>query len=295
MQRFFVGLHAIAKSFWLDSTFISANRLWEGNHVILSEAWVMDSGSFTEVTTYGGYRYDESAYAEVIKRHSNSRGLLAAVAQDYMCEDWVLNKTGLTVAEHQRLTILRYQRLMECDVGGVLIIPVLQGYEPQDYVDHLRAYGNLITPGMWVGVGSVCKRQGDPVYIRRVLDAILHERPDVKLHGFGVKLTSLRVREIADALYSADSMAWSFAARRAGGDPNSIWVARLFEKRVLDAVGLSYGEWLGSLTRRGRDLVAEAEKDNAKAAARRAKNWRWNEIWWRMQAEMETGEGRLAA
>jgi hypothetical protein len=33
------------------------------------------------------------------------------------------------------------------------------------------------------------------------------------LHGFGIKTTSLLWADVRDNLYSADSMAWSFAAR----------------------------------------------------------------------------------
>ena len=183
------------------------------------QPWIMDSGAFTTIAKHGGYPEPVSAYAEVIRRWA-SPNLLAAVAQDYMCEPHMLAKTGLTIADHQRLTIERYIALMQCNTGGVRILPVLQGYEPEDYARHALAYGRWLAEGQWVGVGSICKRNGRPEAVLAVLEAILDARPDLRLHGFGLKTTSLAVKEIRDKLESADSMAWSFAARRRNGGQN---------------------------------------------------------------------------
>ncbi len=86
-------------------------------------------------------------------------------------------------------------------------MPVLQGYEPEEYVDCIRQYGDRLLPGMWVGVGSVCKRNGNQSAILLVLEAIQTERPDLKLHGFGLKKEALGVPEIQELLFSADSAA----------------------------------------------------------------------------------------
>jgi hypothetical protein len=93
-------------------------------------------------------------------------------------------------------------------------------------------YGDRLTPGAYVGVGSVCKRNGDPAAIEAVLSAIKAERPDLRLHGFGVKTTSLKVSQIRDMLYSADSMAWSFAARCQGRNQNDWREAAAFAGRI---------------------------------------------------------------
>lgn len=192
----------------------------------------MDSGAFTTLEKHGGYPDAPSVYAAQIKRWSSNGNLLAAVAQDYMCESFMLAKTGLIVADHQRLTIERYDDLIACDTGGVYIMPVLQGYAPQDYVSHIRQYGERLKPGMWVGVGSVCKRNGDPAAIEDVLIAIKRERPDLRLHGFGIKTTALRSGAVRGMLHTADSMAWSFAARREGRDANSWREAKSFSDRI---------------------------------------------------------------
>ena len=49
--------------------------------------------------------------------------------------------------------------------------------------------------------------------IRRVLDAIHEIRPDLRLHGFGVKTIALRQAAVVRHLHSVDSMAWSLAVR----------------------------------------------------------------------------------
>ncbi len=156
--------------------------------------------------------------------------MLAAVSQDYMCEAWILEKTGLTIADHQGLTIERYDAIRAKTTA--YIMPVLQGFAPADYVAHVRAYGERLTHGMWVGVGSVCKRNGDPGAIYAVLSAIKAERPDLLLHGFGLKTTALADGGVADLLHTADSMAWSFAARKQGRNANDWREAKGFENRI---------------------------------------------------------------
>jgi hypothetical protein len=51
-----------------------------------------------------------------------------------------------------------------------------------------------------------------------ILRSVRNKRPDLRLHGFGLKLTSLESREVRENLYSSDSMAWSFPARFGKGD-----------------------------------------------------------------------------
>lgn len=218
--HFYVGLHQPSDAHRFDLSFISVNRLRKRRSPFAVNGWVMDSGAFTEISTHGRYRHTVDEYAAEIRRWVGVGELHAVVAQDYMCEPFILAKTGLTVADHQRLTIERYDALIAHDLG-VYVMPVLQGYAPAEYVEHLRAYGDRLPVGAWVGVGSVCKRQGDPGAIVAVLGAINAERPDLRLHGFGVKRTALTHPGVRDLLWSADSMAWSFSARKQGRNGNS--------------------------------------------------------------------------
>lgn len=187
----------------------------------------MDSGAFTTLHTYGGYPQSVAVYAAEIQRWRTTGQLLAAVTQDYLCEPAMLARTGGTVAEHQRLTIARYDALLAHDTG-VYIMPVLQGYHPAEYACHVQQYGVRLAPDAWVGVGSVCQRQGMPKAIARVLDAIHAVRPDLRLHGFGVKCTALCSPLVRAHLWSADSMAWSYQARKQGRNANDWREAQAF-------------------------------------------------------------------
>ena len=234
-MRFFVGLHHPNVAGNFDSAFVSVNVLRNRKGPFPAREWIMDSGAFTTIAKHGCYPQPVSEYAAQIRRWKDNGKLLAAVSQDYMCEPVMLAKTGLTVEEHQRLTIERYDALIDEDTG-VYIMPVLQGYAPQEYVRHIRMYGDRLKPGMWVGVGSVCKRNARPFAIWRVLDDILDERPDLKLHGFGLKKTSLESPHIREMLHSADSMAWSFAARMEGRNGNDWREAKAFIENLAERI-----------------------------------------------------------
>ena len=187
--RLFVGLHQPSDAQHFDAAFVSVNRLRKRKSDFKVGDWIMDSGAFTEIATHGHYRESVDGYVAQIERWRTCGNMLAAVSQDYMCEAWILEKTGLTIADHQRLTIERYDAIQAKTTA--FIMPVLQGFDPSDYVAHVRAYSERLTYGMWVGVGSVCKRNGDPGAIYDVLSAIKAERPDLRLHGFGLKTTAL--------------------------------------------------------------------------------------------------------
>jgi hypothetical protein len=137
-----------------------------------------------------------------------------------MCEPWIVAKTGMSVPEHQWLTIERYDALLAEDTEGVYVMPVLQGFYPSDYAKHVEMYGSRLGHGAWVGVGSVCKRNGQARIIEGVLEVINAVRPDLRLHGFGLKATALRSARVFDLLHTADSMAWSFSARKQGRNAN---------------------------------------------------------------------------
>jgi len=119
---------------------ISVNRLRNRKSDFTANDWILDSGAFTELSRFGHYREPVQVYVQHIKRWKKCGNLLAAVSQDFMTEPFILEKTGLTTADHQRLTIERHDELLRCDVG-VYIFPVLQGYLPEEYVSHIRQYG----------------------------------------------------------------------------------------------------------------------------------------------------------
>jgi hypothetical protein len=241
---FFPGLHQPADAKNLPRCMVSVNRLRERVSDFAVGEWIMDSGAFSTIAKLGYYPEEEAAYAAQIKRWSGCGRLLAAVAQDYMCEDAMLAKTWLRdVFHHQNFTTGRYGQIRaELDDLGcsTYLMPVLQGRTMGDYARHITMYEDSyygLPRGAWVGVGSVCKRNSDPIRLWMILDHIKDRRPDLKLHGFGVKWTSLTWEAgdrlpVADLLHSADSMAWSFAARYEGRNGNDWREAEAFASRI---------------------------------------------------------------
>ena len=133
-----------------------------------------------------------------------------------MCEGPVLARTGLTVAEHQRRTVDNFCELHDLWDGknDSPYMPILQGWQPDDYlrcIDVYSARGINLNEYPIVGVGSVCRRQAT-AQIDAVFSSILRHYPDMLLHAFGVKAGGLKI--YGNKLYTADSMAWSYQARR---------------------------------------------------------------------------------
>lgn len=220
MERFFIGWHQPRNGPSGCGSFpyamVSVNRLTYRRSPFPVNDWILDSGAFTRISSGRGHLTVEQ-YAHEILRWQGNGNLLAAVSQDFMCEPFILEKTRLEIADHQALTIARYDRILatlkSCRPDHPYLMPVLQGFEPADYVQHIAAYGDRLGLGAWVGVGSVCKRNSKPAAIAAVLMAIAAARPDLKLHGFGLKVTALKSPTVWALLHSADSMAPSYHAR----------------------------------------------------------------------------------
>ena len=208
---------------------------------------LLDSGAFSRLCGQFGYNghLPVLEYARVIRKFSTCGKWLGVVTQDWMCEEFVLEQTGLDILTHQRLTLEGYDRLRE-ELGNghsFTILPVLQGYKPGDYAYHVREYGDRIQSGDWVGVGSLCRRNASPERIREVLLAIHRERSDLRLHGFGVKKTALKFGGIVNLLYSADSCAWGLWSGknrkiRKYQNSNSLSHALDYADSVMDGVQL---------------------------------------------------------
>jgi hypothetical protein len=283
---FYPGLHQPADCKNLPKAFVSVNRLKTRKSDFVVGDWIMDSGAFTELNGHGQFRTTPGEYADMIVRWSRCGNLIAACTQDYMCEPFMFagqEKTPeeieewkeellfeganpiwfelypwefeegpekIGVADHQWLTVYRYKWLLEelaarkCDT---YVMPVLQGYLPDEYVNCIDLYEKegLLPHGSYVGVGSVCKRNVNPETVVTVLSAIKRRRPDLQLHGFGIKITALSDPKVRALLHSADSMAWSVDARHTrnrirknGGDwraapsPNDWRVAKAYADRV---------------------------------------------------------------
>ncbi len=210
--QFWLGTH---QPHWLALTdvhlFVSHRTLAQRRRLPrASGPWALDSGAFSEVATYGEFQTSPRAYTEAVRRYAQEVGNLQwAAMQDWMCEPAILARTGLDVAEHQRRTNYLELRFLAVDLP---VVPVLQGWTRDDYHRCVDLYANAgvdLQAAPLVGLGSVCRRQGTTEIGAIVRSLAGH---GLRLHGFGVKTEGLT--HYSHALASADSMAWSYQARR---------------------------------------------------------------------------------
>jgi hypothetical protein len=212
--KFYLGVH---RPNWLEQTdvplFVSHMTL--RRYKSLPRAlgkWALDSGGFSQVAFHGSYTCTATDYARAVRSYRDEiGGLQWAAIQDWMCEPFVLAKTGLTLQDHRVRTVfsLVHLRMLAPDV---LWMPVLQGWHLDDYLRCRDAYSRAgvdLTRERVVGLGSVCRRQhaGEAEAIIRRLQS-----EGLRLHGFGFK--TLGLQKVSSALESSDSMAWSLNARR---------------------------------------------------------------------------------
>jgi hypothetical protein len=225
-MRLYLGTH---RPRWLTMggprLMVSLNTLPQHKAHVAVVPWFVDSGGFTELQQHGRWRTTAAQHVErcaaVVERYGNVEWVSP---QDWMCEPAVITGgkfktmtfagTGLSVEEHQHLTVQNYIELtaMAPDVPW---IPVLQGWGVDDYhvcADLYASAGVDLADAPLVGVGSVCRRESMPE--AQVIMQTLAER-GYALHGFGFKQEG--IAQCWPWMASADSMAWSFNARHEKG------------------------------------------------------------------------------
>lgn len=216
--KFFLGIH---QPIWLTRVhnvplLVSHRRL--GHRRTLPRAvteWALDSGGFTELQLHGSWQTDERSYVRAARRYASEIGNLSWCSpQDWMCEQRILKRTGLTIRQHQQRTVRNFVRLRDL-APDLPWVPILQGWTLDDYnrcADLYESAGIDLASEARVGVGTVCRRQhkADVERIMRVFAT-----RNLRLHGFGVKIGGLS--QYAEALSSSDSMAWSRRGRYVRG------------------------------------------------------------------------------
>lgn len=245
-RTFYLGTHQPG---WLATAgvplFVSRRRLVGRRSLPRAIApWSLDSGGFTELDMHGRWTVDARTYAREARRFRDEIGSLCfAAPQDWMCEPWIIQKTGLSVEEHQIRTLDNFLELRSI-APDVPWIPVVQGWRVTDYWRHVEDYAargvDLVAEPL-VGVGTVCRRQA--LASASGIMSSLSTVYGLKLHGFGFKKQGLR--DACPGLISADSMAWSMVARREKALPgcthancaNCLTFARLWREELPD-------EWL---------------------------------------------------
>lgn len=239
MTQFYLGTH---HPHWLAQCdvplFVSHRRL-EGQLVgrrTLPRArgpWALDSGGFSELQRHGSWdRVPPQHYVKAVYRYRDEVGHLDwAAIQDWMCEDIVINGgqkgpitfvgTKLSVPEHQRRTVTSAVQLRDL-APDLPWRDVLQGDTLDAYKRHYDMYdraGINLSEQSVVGLGSVCRRQATQE-IGVLVETLAGPQYGLRLHGFGVKVQGLRM--YGRHLTSADSMAWSYRARRSQPLPGCV-------------------------------------------------------------------------
>lgn len=228
-MRFFLGTHMPN---WLGLTdvplFVSDVRLNKRKSLpVALGPWALDSGGYSQLNSKGSWDdVPPEMYAERVDRYASEIGNLQwAAIQDWMCEDWILHNTGLTVLDHQHRTI-ESGLTLRAIASHLPWRMVLQGKEIHDYVRMVDMYAaagiNLLDEDV-VGLGSVCRRQATSE-IEEIVEELA--AMGLQLHGFGVKIKGLA--KYGPQLTSADSMAWSYDAR---------WLPEKDRERVQQQLG----------------------------------------------------------
>lgn len=181
------------------------NYPWNG----ISNLFI-DSGGYSFMKGKGEYTTSNSEYLRFIKKHKPEIFAL----RDYPCEPDVLEEHNRTVEQHQRMTTKRHRQLLELWESAWWTksqpVSVLQGWELEDYIQHLDQLRDNGVLTDYVGIGSVCRRNQDED-IKEIILRVREELPSsTNLHAFGVKKNILRFPEALEALNSADSMAYEY-------------------------------------------------------------------------------------
>ncbi len=249
-MKFYLGTH---KAGWLGISdyplFLSIKTLRKRRTFPRAKSsWVLDSGAFTELATFGEWTIKPEDYAKEVKLYSNEIGNMDwASCQDWICDPSSLAKTGKSIKNHQRYTLNSYLDLKNID-PDLKIAPILQGWEPDDFLRHIEMYGKSgidLTKEVIVGVGSVARRQHTDK-ARDLMKAICDI--GINIHAFGFKMKGLV--KAKNLIASSDSISWAMDARRRpplDGCPhkncaNCIKYATMWRNRLMNMIGETCGK-----------------------------------------------------
>jgi hypothetical protein len=132
-MRFYLGAH---HPHWLERApfplFVSHRRLAARRRLPrAATGWALDSGGFTELRLHGRWHTSAAEYVAAVRRYRDEIGGLEwAALMDWMCEPFMLAKTGLTIAVHQAHTVANYLELHDL-APDLPSIPRAPGLEPR--------------------------------------------------------------------------------------------------------------------------------------------------------------------
>lgn len=166
----------------------------------------LDCGGFTMLNQYGDYPFSIINYANLIARLRPHY----YATMDYPCEPEISRQIGLlTNKERIRKTVNNAIELsdFENQLSGQLV-PVIQGYELNEYLHCLDLYNQAGLIRNYMAVGSMCRRISKN-QLAKLIPGIYHAAQKlgcVKLHFFGLKLSS-NLSPYQNLIWSRDSAA----------------------------------------------------------------------------------------
>lgn len=179
--------------------------------------YAVDSGAYTELLLHGRWTVSPQQYCAAIRRYDAEIGRVAwAAPQDWCVESNVLTATGLSVEDHQRLTVENFLELQQCwGDRDQPWMPVLQGYSVDEYKRCWEMYAKAgvdLKDFPLVGVGSVCRRQATSE-IDAVVAALLRLDPGLPRTPSGPRAAVLP----GTGTRSVRLIHWPGRCRRGGG------------------------------------------------------------------------------
>lgn len=203
---------------WGVPILVSYGRLRNARTLpVASAPWVLDSRGFNELREHGRWTIDPDRYVADCRRYRDEVGRLQWVApQDWPAGAAMLERTGLTEAEHQARTVASVVQLRAM-APDLPVIAVVTGRDLPGYLRCVQLYADagidLAAEALPVGVGALV---GRPAAEAADIIRALHAAGVRQLHGFGVKGPVLDL--VGGLVASVDSAAWSLEARRVGGE-----------------------------------------------------------------------------
>jgi len=217
MERFYLSLASSSQRYaakTLGYPYILVNYMTRMNKPPQYgyEELFIDSGGFSSSLLSGEYTKSDDEYLWHVEELQPDYFAL----RDYPCEPELLKQHGRTVEMHQEMTLEHHLQLLDkldnYDITGDWV-PVLQGWTLEEYldcVDLFREHGLLCD---YVAIGSVCRR-GSQNEIRRIISVVKHQIGGRRLHAFGLNVGVLRDPHLWSCVYSVDSGAFDYAARK---------------------------------------------------------------------------------
>lgn len=163
----------------------------------------LDCGGFTMLNRFDEYPFSVVNYANLIARLKPNY----YATMDYPCEPEISRAALTSNKKRIEATVTNAVALAEWEsqLPGQMV-PVIQGYALDEYLDCLRLHKEKGTIRDYMAVGSMCRRIS-PEELGNLIPAIYYAAQKLgctKLHFFGLKLSPL-LGIYNDMIYSRDS------------------------------------------------------------------------------------------